>query len=100
MAINDFLFKHLQWQQTEDFCRKKEIRAHMYKLREERLRNFYTGDMDAGIGMSKSPMMPSHGDSLADQSFQSLKAKEIRDCASPTRYIENFTKLKIKNQNF
>ncbi len=58
----------------------------MYKLREERLRNFYTGDMDAAtIGMSKSPMMPSHGDSLADQSFQSLKAKEIRDCASPTR---------------
>ncbi|KAJ6637319.1 hypothetical protein Bhyg_10049 [Pseudolycoriella hygida] len=60
----------------------------MYKLREERLRNFYTGDMDAGIGMSKSPMIPSHGESLADQSFQSFKAKEIRDCASPPRHIQ------------
>lgn len=31
-----------QWQQTEDFSRKKEIRAHMYRLREERLRNLYS----------------------------------------------------------
>ncbi|PSN39576.1 hypothetical protein C0J52_21876 [Blattella germanica] len=30
------------WQQTEDFGRKKEIRARMYKLREQRLREFYT----------------------------------------------------------
>uniref|UniRef100_A0A2A4JSM6 Calponin-homology (CH) domain-containing protein n=1 Tax=Heliothis virescens TaxID=7102 RepID=A0A2A4JSM6_HELVI len=30
------------WQQTEDFSRKKEIRAHMYRLREERLRNLYS----------------------------------------------------------
>lgn len=33
---------NFQWQQTEDFSRKKEIRAHMYKLREERLRNLYS----------------------------------------------------------
>ncbi|XP_037294456.1 uncharacterized protein LOC119188487 [Manduca sexta] len=32
------------WQQTEDFSRKKEIRAHMYRLREERLRNLYSPD--------------------------------------------------------
>lgn len=57
----------------------------MYKLRENRLRDFYTGDMDAGIGLTKTPMTASHGDSLADQSFQSLKTKEIRDCASPIR---------------
>lgn len=31
-----------QWQQTEDFSRKKEIRAHMYRLREERLRSLYS----------------------------------------------------------
>ncbi|XP_069694945.1 mucin-17-like isoform X3 [Periplaneta americana] len=30
------------WQQTEDFGRKKEIRARMYKLREQRLKEFYT----------------------------------------------------------
>ncbi|XP_022814078.1 titin isoform X4 [Spodoptera litura] len=30
------------WQQTEDFSRKKEIRAHMYRLREERLRDLYS----------------------------------------------------------
>lgn len=57
----------------------------MYKLREERLRNFYTGEMDSGIGLSKSPLTPSHGDSLADQSYQSFKTKEIRDSESPTR---------------
>lgn len=57
----------------------------MYKLRENRLRDFYTGDMDAGIGITKSPLTPSHGDSLVDQSFQSFKAKEIRDSESPTR---------------
>lgn len=74
-----------QWQDTEDYGRKKEIRAHMYKLRENRLRDFYTGDMDAGIGLTKSPMTTSHGDSLAGQSFQSFKAKEIRDSESPTR---------------
>ena len=57
----------------------------MYKLREERLRNFYTGDMDASIGLTKTPLTRSHGDSLADQSFQSFKTKEIRDSESPTR---------------
>ncbi|XP_032517201.2 uncharacterized protein LOC116769997 isoform X2 [Danaus plexippus] len=35
------------WQQTEDFSRKKEIRAHMYRLREERLRNLYSPDPGA-----------------------------------------------------
>lgn len=57
----------------------------MYKLREARLRDFYSGDMDAGIGLSKTPLTASHGDSLADQSFQSFKTKEIRDSESPTR---------------
>lgn len=41
--------------------------------------------MDAGIGITKSPMTTSHGDSLTDQSFQSFKTKEIRDSESPTR---------------
>uniref|UniRef100_A0A1B0CQ24 Smoothelin domain-containing protein n=2 Tax=Lutzomyia longipalpis TaxID=7200 RepID=A0A1B0CQ24_LUTLO len=58
----------------------------MYKLRENRLRDFYTGEMDATtIGMGKGPLGSSHGDSLVDQSFQSLKSKEIRDSESPTR---------------
>lgn len=58
----------------------------MYKLREERLRNFYINEMDSSIGIpSKTPLTPSHGDSLADQSFQSFKTKEIRDSESPTR---------------
>ncbi|XP_041979185.1 titin isoform X2 [Aricia agestis] len=35
------------WQQTEDFSRKKEIRTHMYKLREERLRNLYSPEPSA-----------------------------------------------------
>lgn len=38
------------WHRTEDFGRKKEIRAHMYRLREERLRNLYVADVDGGGG--------------------------------------------------
>ncbi|XP_055912987.1 titin isoform X2 [Eupeodes corollae] len=36
----------------------------------------------------KTPLTPSHGDSLVDQSFQSLKSKEIRDSLSPTHEIK------------
>lgn len=56
----------------------------MYKLREARLRNLY--DMDttgANYGVSKTS---SHGDLVADHSFASMKAKEVRDSESPTRY--------------
>lgn len=57
----------------------------MYKLRESRLKDFYSGDMDAGFGLTKNPVTGSHGDSLANQSFESFKTKEIRDSESPTR---------------
>lgn len=40
---------YFQWQQTEDFSRKKEIRTHMYKLREERLRNLYSPEPGAEV---------------------------------------------------
>lgn len=36
----------------------------------------------------KTPLTPSHGDSLVDQSFQSLKSKEVRDSESPSREIK------------
>lgn len=104
-----FLF---QWQQTDDFGRKKEIRARMYKLREQRLREFYTtgevlrdvlssncilddSPQQRIIGGSASDLRQSskvlevgtirHADSLADEGFLSLKSKEIRDSESPTR---------------
>lgn len=82
------------WQDTEDFGRKKEIRAHMYKLREARLREFYnSGEVSTDIQRtttkttteSKSCSTPTHADSLADHSFISMKTKEIRDSESPTR---------------
>lgn len=58
----------------------------MYKLRESRLRDFYSGDMDVGrCDLSKTPLTKSHEGSLADQSFQSFKSKEIRDSESPSR---------------
>ncbi|XP_065334752.1 uncharacterized protein LOC135936010 isoform X3 [Cloeon dipterum] len=40
--INDEEVLRRMWQAAEDFGRKKEIRARMYKLREKRLRDFYT----------------------------------------------------------
>ncbi|XP_058977637.1 titin isoform X4 [Musca domestica] len=35
-------------------------------------------------GFGKDPLAPSHGESFGDQSFQSLKSKEIRDSMSPS----------------
>ncbi|KAG5891014.1 hypothetical protein JTB14_005788 [Gonioctena quinquepunctata] len=81
------------WQDTEDFGRKKEIRSHMYKLREQRLREFYnSGDVTSEIRTTvettgKTRKTPTHADSLVDQSFMSLKDKEIRDSESPTREL-------------
>ncbi|XP_037936521.1 mucin-5AC isoform X9 [Teleopsis dalmanni] len=46
----------------------------------------------------KDPLTPSHGDSLVDQSFESLKSKEIRDSMSPTHDM-NFHSLTLKHPN-
>ncbi|CAB3359457.1 Hypothetical predicted protein [Cloeon dipterum] len=42
--IDDEEVLRRMWQAAEDFGRKKEIRARMYKLREKRLRDFYSTD--------------------------------------------------------
>ncbi|XP_068156997.1 serine-rich adhesin for platelets isoform X4 [Drosophila tropicalis] len=88
------------WQQSEDSERKKQIRSHLYKLRESRLRNLYRHDQSAADIMSepnsntlagsygKDPLATSHGDALLDQNFQSLKSKEVRDSMSPTHEIK------------
>lgn len=75
----------------------------MYKLREARLKEFYTsGEVlkdvqrsNSSPGLrdqhSKNPQWqegPTHADSLADHSFLSLKSKEIRDSESPTRDVQ------------
>ncbi|XP_066246265.1 serine/arginine repetitive matrix protein 2-like isoform X2 [Euwallacea similis] len=83
------------WQETEDFGRKKEIRSHMYKLREARLKDFYTSSdvntevhkstMSSSHNVSKTNVSTSHADSLGDQSYVTLKSKEVRDSESPTR---------------
>lgn len=73
-----FSYCNSQWQETEDFGLKKEIRTHMYKLREARLKNFYVDEMD-----SKAPITSRHGNAMADQSFESLKSNEIRGTDSP-----------------
>lgn len=81
---------YFQWQDTEDFGRKKEIRSHMYKLREQRLREFYNNGENMsteihGKTIGKNSDTRTHADSLADHSFLSLKTKEIRDSESPTK---------------
>lgn len=64
----------------------------MYKLREERLKDFYNSEEVSKDLQNSSPGLPTkggstitHTDSLGDQSFISLKVKEIRDSESPTR---------------
>lgn len=72
----------------------------MYKLREARLRDLYQGDIMADntvAGFGKDPLATSHGDALADQSFQSLKSKEIRDSLSPTEM--KFQSMTLNNPN-
>ncbi|XP_052741332.1 titin isoform X2 [Bicyclus anynana] len=72
------------WQQTEDFSRKKEIRAHMYRLREERLRDLYSPEPGADAKGCEFTTQ-AHVKSFADQNFQSMKSKEVRDASSPTK---------------
>ncbi|KAM3957753.1 uncharacterized protein ACR2FA_008191 isoform 2-T2 [Aphomia sociella] len=75
------------WQQTEDFSRKKEIRAHMYRLREERLRNLYSPEPHARAEQKGCEFTSTQGHvkSFADQTFQSMKSKEVRDAGSPPK---------------
>lgn len=90
----------MQWQQSEDSERKRQIRTHLYKLRESRLRNLYRHEPDSIAfamsepngntlsGFGKDPLATSHGDALLDQNFQSLKSKEVRDSMSPTHELK------------
>ncbi|KAG5682663.1 hypothetical protein PVAND_012002 [Polypedilum vanderplanki] len=77
-GIKDEDLLRKMWQETEDFGLKKEIRAHMYKLREARLREFYVNEMDSKNQQfdTKTPITSRHG-AMADHSFESLKSNEI-----------------------
>ncbi|XP_033237906.1 serine/arginine repetitive matrix protein 2 isoform X10 [Drosophila pseudoobscura] len=103
-AIQNEELLRKMWQQSEDSERKKQIRSHLYKLRESRLCNLYRHEADPmaepqgngnGNGTSsltgfgaKDPLATSHGDALLDQNFQSLKSKEVRDSMSPTHELK------------
>ncbi|XP_030381064.1 mucin-19 isoform X8 [Scaptodrosophila lebanonensis] len=91
------------WQQSEDSERKKQIRSHLYKLRESRLKDLYQNEAmsdnaNTVTGYGKDPLTTSHGDALMDQSFQSLKSKEVRDSMSPTHDIK-FHSLSLNQPN-
>uniref|UniRef100_A0A0N8DXB2 Smoothelin domain-containing protein n=1 Tax=Daphnia magna TaxID=35525 RepID=A0A0N8DXB2_9CRUS len=47
------------WQVTEDFAEKRRIRARMYKLREKRLKDFYTSDDVMTAGSPSAASLPS-----------------------------------------
>lgn len=86
-----------QWQQTEDFGKKKEIRMRMYKLREQRLKEFYTtGEMIQTETTSKRSSTRTHTESITDQGFMTMKTKEIRDSESPT---EEYQRHSNTNKN-
>ncbi|XP_032594365.1 mucin-5AC isoform X10 [Drosophila grimshawi] len=96
-AIQNEELLRKMWQQSEDSERKKQIRLHLYKLRESRLRNLYRHEPDSIMsepngntlsGYGKDPLATSHGDALLDQNFQSLKSKEVRDSMSPTHELK------------
>lgn len=57
----------------------------MYRLREQRLRDFYTtGEVVSEI-TGRKHATTTHTESIGDQGFLSMKSKEIRDSESPTR---------------
>ncbi|XP_064536388.1 smoothelin isoform X7 [Drosophila montana] len=99
-AIQNEELLRKMWQQSEDSERKRQIRTHLYKLRESRLRNLYRHEPDSIAfemsepngntlsGFGKDPLATSHGDALLDQNFQSLKSKEVRDSMSPTHELK------------
>ncbi|XP_018800116.1 PREDICTED: titin isoform X6 [Bactrocera latifrons] len=93
---NEDLLRRM-WQQTPDIDQKKEIRSHLYKLRESRLRDLYQGEIMAG-NYAKDPLNSSHGDSLVGQNFQSLKSKEVRDSVSPINDLK-FHSMTLNHPN-
>nr|XP_036221252.1 uncharacterized protein LOC106626979 isoform X12 [Bactrocera oleae] len=93
---NEDLLRRM-WQQTADIDQKKEIRSHLYKLRESRLRDLYQGEIMAG-NYAKDPLNSSHGDSLVGQNFQGLKSKEVRDSVSPIHDLK-FHSMTLNHPN-
>lgn len=70
----------------------------MYKLREARLKEFYnssdvTNEVHQSSTQKVSKMSTTHADALADQSYVTLKSKEVRDSESPTRDVYKTIKL-------
>lgn len=84
-------FGFFQWSQADDYDRKKEIRLRMYKLREQRLKSYYTGDAITAITdtpPARKHAAVTHAESITDQGFMTMKDKEIRDSESPTRDLQ------------
>lgn len=70
----------------------------MYKLREQRLKEFYTtGEMIQTETTSKRSSTRTHTESITDQGFITMKTKEIRDSESPT---EDYQRHSNTNKNY
>lgn len=70
----------------------------MYKLREQRLKEFYTtGEMIQTETTSKRSSTRTHTESITDQGFMTMKTKEIRDSESPT---EDYHRQTNTNKNY
>jgi len=70
----------------------------MYKLREQRLKEFYTtGEMIQTETTSKRSSTRTHTESITDQGFMTMKTKEIRDSESPT---EDYQRQSNANKNY
>lgn len=54
---------------TEDFAEKRRIRARMYKLREKRLKDFYTSDDVMTAGSPSAASLPSQSATSSSSSF-------------------------------
>ncbi|KAF4520120.1 hypothetical protein B566_EDAN010276, partial [Ephemera danica] len=75
------------WQTTEDFGRKKEIRARMYKLREQRLREFYTTGEVLKDVQSVDPASTTVSSTTTATSSTSIREETPKRCGTHYRQL-------------
>lgn len=81
-----FLYQKFQWLDAEDFNRKKEIRTHLYKLREARLRGFYD-DVDTTSASKTTSTTITSRSKVRDQTDGDLSREPVN--------LSNITKNKF-----
>ncbi|XP_033608961.1 mucin-12 isoform X4 [Cryptotermes secundus] len=78
------------WQQTEDFGRKKEIRARMYKLREQRLKEFYTtGEVLSDVLSTSTSSLDGGRKNISSSNLKSTQSSSSQIISKSSSYTSD-----------